>query len=182
MHETPAGRPGLDGVVTHAQELLRKARTGPPQWVRYDLSFGQLRLLFFLSRFGPISVGRLADRLNVSDATASEIVDRLERRGLVARSHSPEDRRRVACALSDDGVRLLAEIAGTRREALRAALSTLDDEELRQLDGLLARMLDRLPPTDGQPASTEPASTNGDDPVQPPNSNQASDRTAEGKA
>jgi len=153
MAEEPAPD-ALEGVLAHLAQLLELARRGPPQWVRHDLTFGQLRLLFFLARFGPISIGRLAELLDVTDATASEIVDRLQRRGLVSRSHAPDDRRRVECGLSEDGRKLLAEVSGARREVLRAALSTLDADELRRLDGLLATMLSRLPVAD-RPGSTQ---------------------------
>ncbi len=143
MDETSGPLALVDEVLAHLQGLLQLARNGPPRWVRYDLTFGQLRLLFVLSR-GPISIGQLADMLSVTDATASEIVDRLERRGLAVRSHRSDDRRVVECQLSEGGIRLLGEIAGARRESMRAWLSVLTDEELVRLDGLLLTMAERL--------------------------------------
>jgi DNA-binding MarR family transcriptional regulator len=144
-----------DSVVAHARALFQAARRGPPHWVQYDLNFGQLRLLFFLAQNGPVSVGQLAETLGVSNATASEIVDRLERRGLATRSHRSDDRRVVECRLSDDGARLLSEIAGARREALRRALALLTLDELAVLDHLLATIAQRSPAATAPPTQAQ---------------------------
>ena len=117
---------------------------GPPAWANNDLTFGQLRLLFILGHAGPISIGQLAERLGVTAATASELIDRVERRGLVSRRHRADDRRIVECLISDEGSRLLAQITGARQQAARRLLSVLTDEELADLDRLLATIAERL--------------------------------------
>jgi DNA-binding MarR family transcriptional regulator len=155
--ETSAPLVTLDETVAHVQALLQVARKEPPLWAQYDLRFGQLRLLFVLAQSGPVSIGHLAGMLGVTDATASEIVDRLERRGLAIRSHRADDRRVVECLLSDAGSRLLADVTGARREALRASLSVLNASELAQLDALLQVMADRLSAASPSSASTEGA-------------------------
>lgn len=133
----------IDEIVICVQALVRAARSGPPPWASHDLTFGQLRLLFVMQS-GAISIGRLAEMLGVTDATASEIVDRLVRRGLATRNHRPDDRRVVECVLSEDGARLLAEVGGARREVLRRALAVLEPDELAQFDGLLRTIAERL--------------------------------------
>ena len=135
---------------------------GPPDWANNDLTFGQLRLLFVLGQSGPVSIGQLADMLGVTDATASEFVDRVERRGLAIRSHRADDRRVVDCRLSDEGARLLAEIRGARREALRQVLALLTAAELAEFDHLFQIMAERLPA-----ASVSTASTEGEPQVNP---------------
>ena len=146
----------LDDALGRIQSLLQTARIGPPRWVQHDLTFGQLRLLFILAQ-APLSIGRLADMLSVTDATASEIVDRLEKRGLATRSHRADARRVVECSISGEGTRLLADVNGARREALRAALSVLTPAERTQFDALVATMVGRL-----SAARTPPASAEGD--------------------
>lgn len=134
----------FDDIEARAQALFEMTPKGPPDWAHYDLTFGQLRLLFTLGQSGPVSIGQLADMLGVTDATASEFVDRVERRGLAVRSHRADDRRVVDCRLSDEGVRLLAEIAGARRDAMRRVLAVLTAEELADFDRLLRTMAERL--------------------------------------
>jgi DNA-binding MarR family transcriptional regulator len=109
-------------------------------------------LLFTLRQSGPVPIGQLAEMLSVTAATASEFVDRLERRGLATRSHRLDDRRVVECRLSDAGARLLAEIAGARRQVVRQALALLTQEELADFDRLLQLMADRLAAASLSPA------------------------------
>src|ERR1035437_5285928 len=115
----------LADIEAHAQPLAQLMPKGPPDWAHHDLTFGQLRLLFLLGQSGPDSIGQLADKMGVTDATASEFVDRVERRGLAIRTHRADDRRVVNCELSDDGSRLLAEIAGARQVAMRQVFTIL---------------------------------------------------------
>ncbi len=144
----------LEAALGHVQSLLQAAPKGPPRWVQHDLTFGQLRLLFILAQ-APVTIGGLADMLGVTDATASEIVDRLEKRGLATRSHRVDDRRVVECSISDEGKRLLSDVNGARRDALRASLSVLAPAELAQFDALVTTMVERLSTLNKPPASAE---------------------------
>jgi DNA-binding MarR family transcriptional regulator len=151
MPEASGEAATLEAVEAHAQALFRLAPKGPPSWANNDLTFGQLRLLFTLNQSGPVSIGQLGHTLGVTDATASELVDRLERRGLASRNHRLDDRRVVECRVSDEGAELLAEIAGARREALRRVLSMLTPEELAEVDRLIEAIAGRLSAAQNSP-------------------------------
>ena len=144
MTETSGHAISVEEIEAHIQALVRLMPKGSPDWAKNDLTFGQLRLLFTLGQSGPISIGQLAEMLGVTAATASELVDRVERRGLVSRRHRADDRRVVESQLSEEGVQLLVQIAGTRQQATREALSVLDEEELADLGRLLRAMAERL--------------------------------------
>lgn len=74
-------------------------------------------------------VGELAERLQLRPHSASELVARLEKAGLIQRRGSCGDRRQVRIVLSDKGnIRL-------------AALSAAHRDELRRIKPLLARLL-----------------------------------------
>ncbi len=60
----------------------------------------------------PATIGALAERLQVSHHAAVQLVNRLARQGLVARSRDGLDRREVAVALLPPGERLLRRLAG----------------------------------------------------------------------
>ena len=145
----------LEEVHAHAEALFELMPKGPPEWAHHDLTFGQLRLLFVLDQSAPVSIGQLADKLGVTDATASEFVDRVERRGLAIRSHRADDRRVVDCRLSDEGVRLISEIQGARQAAMRRMLSLLTPEELAEFDRLIQIMAQRLSAAIQSSVSTE---------------------------
>jgi DNA-binding MarR family transcriptional regulator len=114
-----------------------------PEWVAQELTFGQMRLLFLLSRNGPAPMSRVAEWLGVGLPAASGVVDRIERHGLVARAHRLDDRRVVECQLTDAGRQLLEEIAGMRREVLRETLGVLTPAELADLARLITVLLER---------------------------------------
>lgn len=73
-----------------------------------------LALLRHLEWAGPLTVGEQAVHLEISRATASELVDRLETRGLVQRMRDGRDRRRVFVWLTDAGHEQIRALAGHR--------------------------------------------------------------------
>jgi DNA-binding MarR family transcriptional regulator len=130
--------PTIEEIATHLERVIQlDPSPPPPDWIAAKLTFGQLRVLFLLRDEGPLSIGALADRLGVSLASASEAIDRIERRELVVRHHREDDRRVVACQLSDRGRQLVEEIAGIRLEGMRRLLGVLTPPELTQFDRLI---------------------------------------------
>ena len=80
-------------------------------------------------------MSRLAEALDVSVASTTGIVDRMEKRGLVERSHDLTDRRVVLVHPAERGLQVFVEIDKRRRLGLELLLNKLSDEEL---SGLLA--------------------------------------------
>lgn len=115
-----------------------------PDWVAQDLTFGQMRILFLLSKHGPSPISRVAEWLGVGLSSASGVVDRVERHGLVTRSHRRDDRRVVECDLTDKGRRLIEDIGGMRREMLNEIVGVLSDEELADFARLTQTIIERL--------------------------------------
>jgi DNA-binding MarR family transcriptional regulator len=113
-------------------------------WPGGRMSLVHLNVLFVLSGEGPLPMNRLADLLDVSQASATGIVDRMEQRGLVARERDGEDRRIVRVALSAQGDGLIAGIAAERRDKLAHLLETLaEDDAAALLQGLRAMRVAR---------------------------------------
>lgn len=100
------------------------------QWPGGALSLVHVNVLAVLDIDGPMPMGGLAEALDVSQASATGIVDRMEQRGLVERRRIDDDRRVVRVALTDEGRRLIAGMAAERRDHLAAMLETLTDAEL----------------------------------------------------
>ena len=72
-----------------------------------------------------ITVGELAERLNVRHHSAVGLIDRLAVRSLVYRRRDPADRRRVLIELGPKGRALLAGLSQTHRDELRRLAPTL---------------------------------------------------------
>ena len=71
-----------------------------------DLSLSQYRILGVLAEGSAMS-SSLAERLAVRPPSVTAVIDGLVSRGLVARAHSEDDRRRIALGLTADGQSLL---------------------------------------------------------------------------
>jgi DNA-binding MarR family transcriptional regulator len=100
------------------------------KWHQGSLSLVHLNVLAVLQAAGPLPMSRLAESLDVSDASATGIVDRMERRGLVERRHDTDDRRVVSVHLTQRGAATLDELGEQRRERLSRLLERMTDEEL----------------------------------------------------
>jgi DNA-binding MarR family transcriptional regulator len=96
----------------------------------------------------PLSPTAISERLLVTTASVTSLLDTLERRGLVTRTPDPDDRRKVLVSLTDEGRRtvdgflpevvalqtaLMAGLSETERRrfirsliAIRAAAGTID--------------------------------------------------------
>jgi DNA-binding MarR family transcriptional regulator len=102
-------------------------------WHRHDLSLVHLNVLSLLQAEGALSMRRLAESMDVSDASATGIVDRMERRGLVERRRDQDDRRVVLVRQTDAGGRVFDDMAAHRRDTLSAVLDELSDDEMAAL-------------------------------------------------
>ena len=160
MTEASAHAPTIDDIAAHLERVAGQLDSSPqpPDWVATNLTFGQLRVLFMLRDNRPVSIGALAERLGVGLASASETIDRIERRGLVARHHAQDDRRVVECGLTDRGAQLVQEIAGVRLEGMRRLLGVLTPPELIEFDRLICLIAARLEATAAETAPTSNAS------------------------
>lgn len=65
------------------------------QYRAMQLTAPQGMLMGILSHYGEMKVSDLSEKLGLSNSTVSGIIDRLEKRGLVERIRSTEDRRIV---------------------------------------------------------------------------------------
>jgi DNA-binding MarR family transcriptional regulator len=98
-----------------------------------SVSLIHLNVLTVLEMDGALSMSRLADALDVSVASMTGIVDRMEKRGLVERQHDVEDRRVVLVQPTDAGRAVFTAIGETRRVGLAKMLEHLTDDEVEGL-------------------------------------------------
>lgn len=99
-------------------------------WMSVDYTMPQLKVLLCLYFDGPYRMKDLAATLSVSTPTATGIITRLVRRGLLVRNHDSEDRRVVTCRLSPKGVEQIAALWTTRFAVFQDIFGTLRPEEL----------------------------------------------------
>jgi len=114
----------------------------PQTWQKLvmDLSKNDALALLRLHRVSETRMSDLADYLAVPLNTATGVVTRLERRGLVDRRHSADDKRVVVVALSAAG---RTAVAGAIREGISVAQRVFEDLSEEQV-GLLLGVVDRV--------------------------------------
>jgi DNA-binding MarR family transcriptional regulator len=104
----------------------------------YGLTFAAyeaLRLLAF-SRKGALPMGKMGERLMVHPAAVTNAISRLERRDLVQRQMSPDDRRIVLAAITPAG-RALADEATTALNQAAFGMAGLSQEQATQVTTVL---------------------------------------------
>src|SRR5664279_6328792 len=102
-------------------------------WHQHALSLVHLNVLTALEAEGPLSMKALAEAMDVSDASATGIVDRMEKRGLVERRHGTEDRRVVRVHATEAGFQVFSDMAAHRRGVLTKVLAELTEDEMASL-------------------------------------------------
>jgi DNA-binding MarR family transcriptional regulator len=125
-------RPTLLGISRE----LRRERIG-------GVSPHQVTLLVTIKHSPGVTVGDLATDERVSTAAMSKRISRLERGGLVERTPSESDRRRVGLTLSEEGQRVLRRVRSRRTAWLASRLGSLSPDELAAI-GAAAEPLARL--------------------------------------
>ena len=71
----------------------------------------------------------------------TRMLDRLEQKELIVRNRCPEDRRQVRLALTAEGQRLADRLPEIGAAAMNELVGVLEPEELKALEGLLAKVL-----------------------------------------
>ena len=110
-------------------------------WQVSRITMTQLAVLRQL-RAGPAAVGRLGAEVGLSPASVTRLVDRLEKRGLVARSRDAEDRRRVDVRLTSQGERVLGESKVFKGSDVHLAVEAMTSEDRRRMTRGLEKLVE----------------------------------------
>jgi DNA-binding MarR family transcriptional regulator len=111
---------------------------------RRGLSSPQFWLLVALHEQPGPSLRDLASRRLMDSPTASRIVERLARRGLVRMQADPRDRRRRSIHLTARGTALARDLAPLARRLRRAVVHGFSETEVEALRLLLRRVVDNM--------------------------------------
>jgi DNA-binding MarR family transcriptional regulator len=141
---------GSDELVErlrHASDrIAMQLRTAEPEnWPDVELTMPQLRTLVLLYR-GPQRMGEIAAALGISLPATTNMIVRLEGKGLVERVHDRDDRRVVRCHLTPEGRGQSEALWNVQRQRLAAIADILTPAEMAKVVEameLLAAGLDR---------------------------------------
>ncbi|MBS1887001.1 MAG: MarR family transcriptional regulator [Actinobacteria bacterium] len=133
MNSAPSDRAAAIDLV--ASTLLGRAARLTRLLMRsgaHSLSRTEVGVLSTLSD-GPRRITELAQTEALAQPTVTQLIDKLEGRGLVARARSGEDARVVLVAATAAGAERLEEVRAEVRASMREALADLPDAELTEL-------------------------------------------------
>jgi DNA-binding MarR family transcriptional regulator/N-acetylglutamate synthase-like GNAT family acetyltransferase len=106
-------------------------------WAKSPFSLAEARVLYELMRREKPTAGEIAKELDLDAGYLSRILRGFERRGLVAKQPSPNDRRQVLLSLTARGHKAFAPLEARTRAEVAALLDSLPEtEQTRLLDAM----------------------------------------------
>ena len=122
----------LRTATTLVRELVEVLRP-------FDLTQPQYNVLRILRGAGATGLpcGEVGERMVSREPDVSRLLDRMERRGLVARTRAPSDRRVVTARITPDGLRIVDALDEPVRQMHARQLGHLSQPDLHALCTLL---------------------------------------------
>lgn len=117
---------------------------------RCGVNGGQLWIMAELEETPDLRIGALAKRLAANQATISNLVEDLARKGLVERTQDPSDLRATMIRLTATGAKVLAKAPQPPRGVLPEALRQLDKKTIDQLNKSLQILIEKMDGIDEQ--------------------------------
>lgn len=102
---------------------------------------GQRRVLAAIAHQDSVSQRQLMSLLEVKAGSLSEILGKLESRGLILRKQNQEDKRTYDLSITPAGLQALEELKAQYRESAQGLFASLEEEEKEQLSALLKKVL-----------------------------------------
>lgn len=138
----------LEGTLGFMQQLWQLVHALEERSRRMAASVGvtgpQRLVVRLVGRHAGISAGGLADTMKVHPSTLTGILQRLVKRGYVARSVDPEDARRAVLTLTATGKAVDSRRGGTVEAAIRRALGRVVASDIEAAQRVLAAISQEL--------------------------------------
>lgn len=111
---------------------------------RYQVTLPQLLCLKQLTGLGTTTPSALASAMQVSQATVTGMIDRLEARGYVRRARSSVDKRKIMLDLTEQGAALAAAAPSPLQERLMRGLQSRSPRWRAAIDLALRELADMI--------------------------------------
>lgn len=106
----------------------------------YGLNTTEFGVLELLYNKGPHPLQQIGEKILITSGTITYVIDKLEKKGMIVRSPSPQDRRVVYAEITAAGKAKMAEILPNHYRKLAKALEGLNEQEKEQAMMLLKKL------------------------------------------
>lgn len=111
---------------------------------RYGLTVSELSTIYELNENGALNITEIAQRVGLSKAAASQMIQRLVRQGLLERSENPVNRREKHVRLTPAAQAIKRQVDEAILERMAAAFAAVPDSKIERLSRALQEVLGAL--------------------------------------
>lgn len=112
----------------------------------FDITTPQFNALLLLAEHGDMTIGDLGNKMYLASSTATDLIDRMERNGLVERVRDTNDRRVVRLHMLEKGEQMIQEVLENRKRYLNDILSQVPEHEKEVLTKSLQAIYELMKP------------------------------------
>lgn len=106
----------------------------------YNLTVTQFGVIDVLAHLGPMTIGKLCEKMLLTGGNMTLVLDNMEKNNLVKRSSDPNDRRAIKIHLTAKGNKLFSKIFSSHAEYIKKLMSVLSNDEQNTLGQLLKKL------------------------------------------
>jgi DNA-binding MarR family transcriptional regulator len=146
----------FDAQVVQIEELLRHVaviikKRGRDILSDFAITNPQFNALLVLDNHPDITMGELCDRLYLACSTATDLIDRMEKNGLLERRRDVDDRRVIRLRPTPKAKEVIDRVIQARRRYVKSILTKLEKKDIetlaRSLQQLHSLMTEENPPS-----------------------------------
>ncbi|SFK83236.1 DNA-binding transcriptional regulator, MarR family [Paenibacillus sp. 1_12] len=109
-----------------------------------DFNGAQGRILFVLWQKDNLPISELGEKTSLAKTTLTSMLDRMAEQGHIQRNHDPKDRRQTLITLTDKAKLLSNSYDVVSDQMNQLFYKGFSDEEMKQLDTMLVKVLHNL--------------------------------------
>ncbi|GGE18160.1 putative HTH-type transcriptional regulator YsmB [Marinithermofilum abyssi] len=136
-------------LVKEIEHLVREIsviikRKGRDILTNFPITPPQFTALLWLHEEGDMTIGELSQRMYLACSTMTDLVDRMEKNGVVERIRDERDRRVVRIHMLDKGKAIIQDVLAARQAYLAEVLTRFSGDELKELEKYLSLLYQEM--------------------------------------
>ncbi|WLD95434.1 MarR family winged helix-turn-helix transcriptional regulator [Alkalihalobacillus sp. AL-G] len=121
-------------IKQKGREILNDFSITPPQFIALQWLFEE----------NEMTIGDLSNKMYLAYSTTTDLIDRMEKNGLVKRVRDSNDRRVVRIQKLDKGYEIIQEVIKRRQKYLEQLTGTFSDGDINNLQECLHLLYDEM--------------------------------------